>query len=95
MPPWITHRGLFLSIAFLSTFVLCVTTSLAALATGNLSKQTGLAWEFYSSIFACGCVWLLLQAVMARRWMPCNKRYGASAFVEARIKDRSVKKRSH
>ena len=84
VPPWITHRSLFLLLAFLGTFVVCVSAALLALYTGHLSKQTGLAWEFYSSIFGLGCLWLLLQAVMARRWIKGNKRYSKTAFVEAR-----------
>eukprot|EP00435_Cladocopium_sp_Y103_P071697 s56_g38.t1 len=85
VPWWVTYRKWWVIAAFSCTYLLCLAAALGSMATGQLSKERGLAWEFYTGLFACGCLWMLVQAVLAAVWLPNGKRYAATAFVEATI----------
>jgi len=85
VPWWVTYRKWWVIAAFSCTYLLCLAAALGSMATGQLSKERGLAWEFYTGLFACGCFWMLVQAVLADAWLPSGKRYAATAFVEATI----------
>ena len=41
--------------------------AMVSILTEQLSQEHGLAWEFYTGLFACGCLWVLLQALHASK----------------------------
>ena len=67
-------------LSFGVTFSLSLAACWWSLATGRLSKTTGLDWELYVFLFCCVGCWLIIQAILAVSWLPAGNRFDATAF---------------
>ena len=74
-----------LQAAFAGTFTLCMGTVLYCVQAGLLTKDTGLTWEAYTFLFACGCLWQLVQALACARFLPKGRVYPLKTFAVATI----------
>ncbi|CAE7746055.1 NLRC3, partial [Symbiodinium microadriaticum] len=68
-------------ICFLCTYSICMFATVVSLATGTLSKRTGLHWEWYLGLLSLACLWHLLQALS----LPKEHEYPRMAFAEATL----------
>ncbi|CAE7698843.1 NLRC3 [Symbiodinium sp. CCMP2592] len=68
-------------ICFSCTYLICMIATVVSLATGTLSKSTGLHWEWYLGLLSLACFWHLLQALC----LPKENEYGSMAFAEATL----------
>ncbi|CAE7212773.1 NLRC3 [Symbiodinium microadriaticum] len=68
-------------ICFVCTYSICMIATVVSLATGTLSKRTGLHWEWYLGLLSLACLWHLLQALS----LPKDHEYPRMAFAEATL----------
>ncbi|CAE7646718.1 NLRC3 [Symbiodinium necroappetens] len=68
-------------ISFACTYSICMFATLVSLATGSLSKRTGLYWEWYLRLLSLACLWHLLQALS----LPKEHEYPRMAFADATL----------
>ncbi|CAE7875830.1 NLRC3 [Symbiodinium microadriaticum] len=68
-------------ICFLCTYSICMIATVVSLATGTLSKRTGLHWEWYLGLLSLACLWHLFQALS----LPKEHEYPRMAFAEATL----------
>eukprot|EP00438_Fugacium_kawagutii_P034600 Skav225832 [mRNA] locus=scaffold345:15014:16870:+ [translate_table: standard] len=71
------------TIAFGSTLLACGATGICSMATGTLSKNSGLDWEMYALLLAGGGIAVVVQAVFAVKWLPKGRTFAISTFAEA------------
>ena len=71
---------------FTPYYVVVVGVTFWSVQTARISGNTGLAWELYFIIFACGCAWLLAQGCLVLRYkVTANTEYSGTVFGEASI----------
>ncbi|CAK9057642.1 unnamed protein product [Durusdinium trenchii] len=83
LPISLQYQKAFVVGVYCCNFLLCLAAGVGSTLTGLLSPELGLAWEFYTVHFACGCLWMLAQAALAAYMLPPGRRYANTAFLEA------------
>ncbi|CAK9057540.1 unnamed protein product [Durusdinium trenchii] len=61
LPISLQYQKAFVVGVYCCNFLLCLAAGVGSTLTGLLSPELGLAWEFYTVHFACGCLWMLAQ----------------------------------
>eukprot|EP00435_Cladocopium_sp_Y103_P064987 s677_g26.t1 len=70
-------------LSFAGTVLLSLAATLWSLETGRLSKTIGLDWEIYLVLFCCAGASLIVQALLAVRWLKAGDSFDWTAFAVA------------